>query len=93
MGQQRFEKDIVLGLIACLRKRRRRGKFRLGEIVKPVSESASTKRRPPRVRTSSMFDFSLCSSVSLGTVTITGIASVTSASGPCLSSPAGYPSA
>ncbi len=40
-----------------------------------------------------MFDFSFSSSVSFGATVTTGIASVTSASGPCFNSPAGYASA
>ena len=40
-----------------------------------------------------MFDFTFSSRASFGAITTTGIASSTSASGPCFSSPAGYASA
>ena len=58
-----------------------------------VSASANTYNCPPRALTSCMFDFSFSSSMSFGAIVATGIVCVTSASGPCFSSPAGYASA
>ncbi len=58
-----------------------------------VSESAKTYSSPPRARTSCMFDFSFSSNASLGAMVTTGIWSVTSANGPCFSSPAAKASA
>ncbi|CFW30440.1 Uncharacterised protein [Bordetella pertussis] len=54
-----------------------------------LSASANTYSSPPRARTSCMLDFSFSSNASLGAIVTTGMCSVTSASGPCLSSPAG----
>lgn len=53
-----------------------------------VSPSASTYSTPPRARTSCMLLLSFSSSWSLGATVTTGMVLVTSASGPCLSSPA-----
>jgi hypothetical protein len=60
----------------------------LAEVMRE-STSANTYSWPPRARTSCMFDFSFSSSASFGAMVTTGISSVTSASGPCFSSPAG----
>jgi hypothetical protein len=53
-----------------------------------VSASASTYSTPPRARTSCRLLLSFSSKASLGATVTTGISLVTSASGPCLSSPA-----
>jgi len=57
--------------------------------LKWLSRSANTYTWPPRARTSCMLDFTFSSSASFGAITTTGMSSSTSASGPCLSSPAG----
>ncbi|MNV57052.1 hypothetical protein D3C71_1493650 [compost metagenome] len=59
------------------------------DSLKLLSWSANTNSSPPRARTSCMLDLTFSSRLSLGAITTTGMSSSTSASGPCLSSPAG----